>query len=236
MLNESKKINVDEAEIHKFDSIAKEWWNPNGPMKPLHQLNPTRLQFILDQLELQDKKILDVGCGAGILTESLAKNGAHTIGLDLSTEVLICAREHAKAENLQIEYVQEPVEAYAKSHPEEFDAVSCMELLEHVPDPLQVIKACADLVKTEGLVFFSTINRTPKAFLLTIVGAEYLLNILPKGTHHYQKFIRPSELTSWAMEAGLSLVELKGLEYHPLSGKFNLSDNLSANYLACYKK
>jgi 2-polyprenyl-6-hydroxyphenyl methylase / 3-demethylubiquinone-9 3-methyltransferase len=235
-MSDPNKINVDEAEIQKFDQMAKEWWDPNGPMKPLHQLNPTRLQFILNHLSLTNKKMLDVGCGAGILTESLAKNGADLVGLDLSSEVLACAREHAKLQNLMIDYVKEPVEAYAKSHPQEFDAISCMELLEHVPDPLTTIKACADLVKPEGLIFFSTINRTPKAFLLTIIGAEYLLNMLPKGTHHYQKFIRPSELTSWAREAGLSLIELKGLEYHPLSGKFSLGDKLSANYLACYKK
>lgn len=235
-MNNPKKINVDEAEIQKFDNMAKEWWNPNGPMKPLHQLNPTRLQFILNHLTLQDKKIVDVGCGAGILTESLAKNGAEAVGLDLSTEVLACAREHAKLRHLNIDYREEPVEHYAKLHPQKFDAVSCMELLEHVPDPLQVIQACADLVKPQGLVFFSTINRTVKAFLLAIVGAEYVLNMLPKGTHHYDKFIRPSELTAWASEAGLSLVELQGLEYHPLSGKFNLGKNVSANYLACYKK
>ncbi len=235
-MNDQHKINVDQAEINKFDSIAKEWWDPHGPMKPLHQLNPTRLQFITDQLSLEGKKVIDVGCGAGILTESLAKKGAKAVGLDLSSQVLIAAREHAKRQHLEIDYVEEPVEAYAKSHFGEFDAVSCMEMLEHVPDPLQIVKACADLVKSNGLIFFSTINRTAKAFLLAVVGAEYVMNMLPKGTHHYEKFIRPSELTECASAAGLSLIDLQGLEYHPLSGKFTLSKNLSVNYLACYKK
>lgn len=235
-MTNTKKINADEAEIQKFDRLAKEWWDPKGPMKPLHQLNPTRLQFILNQGSLSHKKMLDVGCGAGILTESLAKNGAQVIGLDLSAQVLACAREHAAQHNLKIDYVEEPVEIYAESHQQEYDALSCMELLEHVPDPLALIKSCADLVKRDGLIFFSTINRTPKAFLLTILGAEYLLNWLPKGTHHYDKFIRPSELTAWASEAGLSLVELQGLEYHPLSGKFSLGKSVSVNYLACYRK
>lgn len=228
--------NADEAEIQKFDRLAKEWWDPSGPMRPLHQLNPTRLQFILHHINPHHKKMLDVGCGAGILTESLAKEGAEIIGLDLSSQVLAVAREHAAKNHLSIEYVQEAIEDFSEKNADQFDAISCMELLEHVPEPLSVVKACSHLLKPEGLVFFSTINRSPKAFLTAILGAEYILNILPKGTHQYQKFIRPSELSDCARAANLSLLDLQGLEYHPLSGKFNLGKNVSVNYLACFQK
>jgi 2-polyprenyl-6-hydroxyphenyl methylase/3-demethylubiquinone-9 3-methyltransferase len=230
------KINSDLTEIEKFDRLAKEWWDPSGPMKPLHQLNPLRLDFVKKYVNLAGRNIIDVGCGGGILSESLAMAGAKDTGIDLAAQALQVARDHAKLQGLAIDYIESPIEKFSEQHQNQFDAVTCMELLEHVPDPLSVIKACADLVPSSGKIFFSTINRTVKAFLLAIVGAEYVMNMLPKGTHQYDKFIKPSELSDWARSIGLNLLDLQGLEYHPLSGNFSFSQNVSVNYLICFEK
>lgn len=230
------KINSDLQEIEKFDQLAKDWWDPHGPMKPLHQLNPLRLQFIEKHANLTASKIIDVGCGGGILTESLALAGAKVTGIDLATHALTAARNHAKLQGLSIDYIESPIEEFSAKHREQFQHVTCMELLEHVPDPISVIQACADLVQPSGRIFFSTLNRTLKAFLLAIVGAEYIMNMLPKGTHHYDKFIRPSELSEWGRSLGLTLVDLQGLEYNPLSGKFTFAQSVSVNYLICFEK
>ena len=203
-------------EIEKFNALADNWWNPHGEMKPLHQLNPVRFEYIQKFTSLSGKKILDVGCGGGILTESLAKAGAQATGIDMSEKLIQVAAHHAKQNHLAIEYCMLPVEILAQEKPASFDIITCMELLEHVPDPFAIIKACQQLVKENGLIFFSTLNRTLKSFLIAIVGAEYVLNYLPKGTHEYAKFIRPSELHNLAEKAGLTFVNLQGMSYRPL--------------------
>jgi 2-polyprenyl-6-hydroxyphenyl methylase/3-demethylubiquinone-9 3-methyltransferase len=228
--------NADPIEIAKFNACADDWWNTQGEMALLHQLNPLRLKYILQHTSINDKKILDVGCGAGIFTEALAKQGAHTSGIDLSPAVILAGRQHAEKSNLNIHYECVATEDFSEKNPESFDVVVCMELLEHVPNPIQLIKACAHLLKPKGLLFFSTINRTPQAFLTAIVGAEYLLQALPKGTHHYAQFIRPSELTAWAEQAHLSLQHLQGIHYNPLLRKFGYSDSVKVNYICCFTK
>lgn len=227
--------NINPEEIAKFDDLADNWWDTKGPVKPLHQLNPVRLNYILKHTTLQNKKILDVGCGGGILTESLAKERAQVRGIDLSEKALQCAKQHAAAESLSIEYELICIEELAEQQPHTYDVITCMELLEHVPNPKSVIKACAQLLKPRGYVFFSTINRSFKAFLTTIIGAEYLLKMLPKGTHDYSTFIKPAELNQWASQAQLHLIDLSGIRYQPLSGKFTLSQDVSANYVCCYQ-
>ncbi len=227
--------NIDPQEIAKFDTIAEDWWNPNGPMKPLHDLNPLRLDYIKQFTTLKNKTVVDVGCGGGILTESLSKEGAHASGIDLSEQVLIAAKAHAQQQNLNIDYQHISVEALTDTNANKFDVVTCMEMLEHVPQPDQIIKACAKLLKPGGRVFFSTIHRNPKAYLFAILGAEYLLNLLPKGTHDYSKFIRPSELNQWAVNAKLSLVDLSGMQYSPFKKTFSLGKDISVNYLTCYQ-
>lgn len=223
--------NVSPEEIAKFNALAKEWWDPNGPMKPLHLINPLRLAFIKEYAALQDKTILDVGCGAGLLSESLAKENAHVTAIDLSDDVLAVAREHAATASLQIQYDAIAVETLAEQKPASFDMIMCMEMLEHVPNPASIIQACHDLVKPNGLIFFSTINRTIAGYVKTILGAEYILNMLPKGTHEYAKFIRPSELSRWARTAGIETKDLRGISYKLLEQRFYLSDDISANYL-----
>lgn len=223
--------NVDPAEVAKFDALADSWWDPEGQSKPLHQINPLRLQFIKDRTVLKAAKIVDVGCGGGILTESLALSGADATGVDMGELPLEIARLHALEAGLTIDYQQTTAEAMAANHPAEFDAVTCMEMLEHVPDPQAIIAACAQMVKPGGDVYFSTLNRNPKAWLLAIVGAEYIANMLPKGTHDYARFIKPSELARACREAGLTVSAIAGISYHPLTRKYALTQDVDVNYL-----
>jgi len=223
--------NVDPVEVAKFDALADSWWDPEGQSKPLHQINPLRLQFIKDRTSLKAAKIVDVGCGGGILTESLALSGADATGVDMGELPLEIARLHALEAGLKIDYQQTTAEAMAANHPDEFDAVTCMEMLEHVPDPQSIIAACAQMVKPGGDVYFSTLNRNPKAWLLAIVGAEYIADMLPKGTHDYARFIKPSELARACREAGLTVSAIAGISYHPLTRKYALTQDVDVNYL-----
>ena len=228
-------VNADPQELAKFGELAHRWWDQDGDFRPLHQLNPLRLDWIDQLVHLPGKRALDVGCGGGILAESMAQRGAEVLGIDLSTKPLKVAQLHAlEAGVTNLRYREVAVEDLAAEAPTSFDVVTAMEMLEHVPDPASVVRACAALVKPGGWVFFSTINRNAKAWLLAIVGAEHVLKLLPKGTHEYQRFIRPSELTRFAREAGLMPDGFKGLEYNPLTQRFRLTDDTSVNYLlAC---
>lgn len=228
--------NISPAEIAKFEASASRWWDPDSEFKPLHDINPLRLSFILGHAELQGVRALDVGCGGGILTESLALASARTTGLDMGAAPLDVARLHALETGIEIDYRQQTVESLADEAPRSFDIVTCMEMLEHVPDPASVVDACSRLLRPGGRVFFSTLNRNPKAFALAIVGAEYVLRMLPRGTHDYAGFICPSELDRWARSAGLKLRDLRGMQYNPLSRRYMLGRDVSVNYLACYDK
>ena len=228
-------VNVDPQEIAKFSELAHRWWDPESEFRPLHQINPLRLDWIDQRASLRGKRVLDVGCGGGILSDAMARRGADVLGIDLSTKALRVASLHAlEANTPSVQYREVSAEALAAEYPSEFDVVTCMEMLEHVPDPLSVVSACAALVKPGGWLFFSTINRNPKSFLFAIVGAEYILKLLPKGTHEYAKFIKPSELAGYCREAGLDVNESCGLEYNPLTRRYWLSGDTSVNYmLAC---
>ncbi|MEW5756710.1 MAG: bifunctional 2-polyprenyl-6-hydroxyphenol methylase/3-demethylubiquinol 3-O-methyltransferase UbiG [Pseudomonadota bacterium] len=228
--------NVDPAEIAKFEALASRWWDPNSEFKPLHDINPLRLNYIDEKAGLAGKKVLDVGCGGGILAEGMALRGAHVTGIDMGQAPLTVAKLHLHESGVQVDYQKSTVEDFAEKHPGAFDVITCMEMLEHVPDPSSVIAACTKLVKPGGQVFFSTINRNPKAFLFAIVGAEYVLNLLPKGTHEYQKFIRPSELTTWTRHAGLTVRHMCGMSYNPLSKKYTLGQDVDVNYLVCCQR
>jgi len=227
----TQSVNVDPAELEKFAALAHRWWDKNSEFKPLHAINPLRLNFIDGAVVLKDKLVLDVGCGGGILSESMAEKGAHVTGIDLGEKALKVARLHQLESGAKVDYRLIAVEELAKQQPESFDVVTCMEMLEHVPDPAAIINACARLVKPGGAVFFSTINRNPKAYLFAVIGAEYVLNMLPKGTHEYEKFIKPSELSAWARQSGLSVDELKGMSYNPLTQHYSLGSDISVNYL-----
>ena len=232
-----KSINADPAELAKFSDLAHRWWDPESEFRPLHQINPLRLDWIQTLAPLANKAVLDVGCGGGILSDSMARKGAQVTGIDLSTKALRVAQLHAlEANTPNVSYREISAEALALEQPAAFDVVTCMEMLEHVPDPASVVKACAELVKPGGWVFFSTINRSPKAFLFAIVGAEYLLQMLPKGTHEYAKLIRPSELAGHCRAAALELTQTKGLEYNPLTRRYWLSQDTSVNYLFATRK
>lgn len=235
MVKETSK-NVDPEEIAKFDAFASHWWDLEGEMKPLHLINPLRLNFIEEHVNIQNQQVLDVGCGGGILSEALAMSGANVTGIDMSEAALNVAKSHAKKNKLKIKYEYSFGEEFSKKHLGKFDIVTCMELLEHVPDPENLIKACADLTKPGGFIFFSTINRNMKSFLYAVVAAEYILKLLPKGTHSYEKFIRPSELTLWATRNNLQLGGLQGIQYHPLDGTYSLCKNVDVNYLIYFKK
>ncbi len=228
--------NVHLHEINKFGSQAERWWDLQGEFKTLHDINPLRLQFIKEYAQLEGKKIVDVGCGGGILTEGLAQNGAEALGIDLSEDLIDIADLHGLESGVSAKYQKISVEALAETDAEKFDHVTCMEMLEHVPDPGSIIKACAKLVKPDGMVFFSTLNRQPKAYLLAIVAAEYVLKMLPKGTHQYKTFIKPAELSQSARAAGLALQGMVGIEYNPLTKKFYLGNDVSVNYIAAFKR
>ncbi|MFA5531961.1 MAG: bifunctional 2-polyprenyl-6-hydroxyphenol methylase/3-demethylubiquinol 3-O-methyltransferase UbiG [Thiohalomonadaceae bacterium] len=223
--------NVDPVEINKFAAAASRWWDRNSEFKPLHDINPLRIDYVDQRAGLTGKQVLDVGCGGGILSEGMAARGAEVMGIDMAEASLEVARLHLLESGLQVDYRLVSVEQLAEERPASFDLVTCMEMLEHVPDPVSVVAACARLVKPGGKVFFSTINRTPKSYLFAIVGAEYVLRMLPKGTHNYAKFIRPSELESWARHAGLALRDLTGMSYNPLSRQYSLGRDLEVNYL-----
>lgn len=226
---------TDSRELAKFDAIAAEWWDPNGPFAPLHDLNPVRLSFIADLVELAGSHVLDVGCGAGLLSEAMARRGARVTAIDMAEGVLAAARAHAAAE-LGIEYRREEVTVVADVEPGRYDLLTCLELLEHVPDPAAVIAACATAVRPGGRVFFSTLNRSLRAFGLGIFAAEYLLELLPRGTHEYEKFIRPAELAGAARRAGMDLVAQRGLIYNPFSRQAALGEDPGVNYIACFEK
>jgi 2-polyprenyl-6-hydroxyphenyl methylase/3-demethylubiquinone-9 3-methyltransferase len=224
--------NVDPAELAKFSELAHRWWDVNSEFRPLHQINPLRLDWIQTLAPLKGKQVLDVGCGGGILSDAMARAGAHVTGIDLATKSLKVAQLHAlETQTPNVSYREVSAEALAAEKPASFDVVTCMEMLEHVPDPASVVRACATLVKPGGWVFFSTLNRNPQSFLFAIVGAEYVLNLLPKGTHEYAKFIRPSELAGFCREAGLQTQASRGLQYNPLTQRYWLDANTRVNYM-----
>lgn len=232
----TETINVNPAETAKFDQLAASWWDIEGESRPLHDLNPVRFAYIVERVPLKNAHVLDVGCGGGILTEALARAGAKTIGIDLAPRVLEVARLHLLESKLQVDYREISVEDLAHDRPASFDVITCMELLEHVPDPVSIINACTHLLKPGGRLFLSTINRTPAAFALAIAGAEYVLNLLPRGTHHYAQFIRPSELAHTLRDSDLELEDISGMTYNPFSRKAALSKNIQVNYFACARK
>ncbi|MCK6410967.1 MAG: bifunctional 2-polyprenyl-6-hydroxyphenol methylase/3-demethylubiquinol 3-O-methyltransferase UbiG [Azonexus sp.] len=224
-------LNADRAELDKFGELAHRWWDPNSEFKPLHDINPLRLDWIEREAGLAGKRVLDVGCGGGLLSEGMAARGAQVTGIDLSEKPLAVARLHLLESGRQVDYRLASAEQLAESLPATFDIVTCMEMLEHVPDPASVVAACARLVKPGGQVFFSTLNRNPKAYLFAVIGAEYVLKLLPKGTHDYARFIRPAELARWAKFAGLEPEEIIGMSYNPLSRQYRLGRDTSVNYL-----
>lgn len=223
-------------EIAKFDALAKDWWNPAGPMKPLHLLNPLRLQYIKNQTDLFQQQVLDIGCGGGLLSEAMAKCQATVTGIDLSESLLTVAKQHADTQGLTIDYQLINSGEFAEQNPARYDVITCMELIEHVPDPDKIIQDCARLIKPGGIVFFATINRNIQSFFKAIIGAEYVLGLLPKGTHQYANFIKPSEMTLWASQVGLTLKGLQGIIYKPFIQKFDYSDDVSVNYMAYFQK
>lgn len=233
----TEALNADPAELAKFSDLAHHWWDPESEFKPLHQINPLRLDWIHALADLNQKRVLDVGCGGGILADSMARKGADVTGIDLASKSLRVAQLHAlETGTPNIQYREISVEALAQEQPASFDVVTCMEMLEHVPDPGSVVRACAELVKPDGWVFFSTLHRSAKAFMLAIVGAEYVLNMLPRGTHEYAKMIRPSELAASCREAGLDLVGTKGMEYNPITQRYALTTDTSINYMLAARK
>ena len=233
----TEALNADPAELAKFSDLAHHWWDPESEFKPLHQINPLRLDWIHALADLNQKRVLDVGCGGGILADSMARKGADVTGIDLASKSLRVAQLHAlETGTPNIQYREISVEALAQEQPASFDVVTCMEMLEHVPDPGSVVRACAELVKPDGWVFFSTLHRSAKAFMLAIVGAEYVLNMLPRGTHEYAKMIRPNELAASCREAGLDLVGIKGMEYNPITKRYALTTDTSVNYMLAARK
>lgn len=229
--------NVDPQEIAKFSELAHRWWDPESEFRPLHQINPLRLEWISGLVSLHGRRALDVGCGGGILSEAMVRRGADVLGIDLSTKALKVAQLHAlEADQPAPAYREISVENLVREQPESFDLVTCMEMLEHVPEPASVVRACAALAKPGAWVFFSTLSRNPKSFLFAIVGAEYLLNLLPRGTHEYAKFIRPSELARWCREAGLEITVTRGMAYNPLTRRYSLVEDTDVNYLLGCRK
>ncbi|BCL74807.1 ubiquinone biosynthesis O-methyltransferase [Jeongeupia sp. HS-3] len=236
MTDTTTPLNADQAEIAKFSALAHKWWDKEGEFKPLHQINPLRLQFVADHAPLTATSAIDVGCGGGILSEALAQSGAQVTGIDLAEKSLKVAKLHLFESGQSVDYRCIAVEALAEEAPESFDVVTCMEMLEHVPSPASIVAACARLAKPGGWVFFSTLNRNPKAYALAVIGAEYLLGLLPRGTHDYTKFIKPSELARMTRTAGLETITVSGMSYNPLSGIAALSDDADVNYLVACRK
>lgn len=232
---ENDGINVDPMELEKFSQLAHRWWDPNSEFKPLHEINPLRLNYIDNLAGLAGKKVLDVGCGGGILSESMAASGAQVTGIDLSDKALKVAKLHLLESGHQVDYRKITTESLAKEQPHYYDIVTCMEMLEHVPNPSSVVKACAQLTKPGGWVFFSTINRNPKSYLFAIIGAEYILNLLPRGTHEYAKFIKPAELAHMARNAGLSDEKIIGMTYNPITKVYALEDDTDVNYIMAFR-
>jgi 2-polyprenyl-6-hydroxyphenyl methylase/3-demethylubiquinone-9 3-methyltransferase len=228
--------NFRQAELDRFGALASRWWDPEGPQKGLHAMNPVRLAYVRERLPLADARVLDVGCGAGLLSEAMAAAGADVTGLDLAPELVRIARLHALESGVTVDYRVEPVEALAASLPGAFDAVTCMEMIEHVPDPAAILQSCAQALRPGGRLFVSTLNRTPAAFALAIVAAEYVTGLVPKGTHQYRDFVRPSELAAWLRQAGLELEDVSGLAYHPLANTARISRRTGVNYIACARK
>jgi 2-polyprenyl-6-hydroxyphenyl methylase/3-demethylubiquinone-9 3-methyltransferase len=236
-MTELKKLNVDRAEVAKFEALASRWWDRESEFKPLHDINPLRTNYIDRHASLAGKKILDVGCGGGILSEAMAQRGANVIGIDMGEAPLNIAKLHALESGVSVKYQQIPVEQLAEEMPASFDVVTCLEMLEHVPDPASIIQACYKLVKPGGMVFFSTINRNPKAYAMAIIGAEYIMRMLPAGTHDYDKFIKPSELTRWCRAADLSVLDMTGMVYNPLTQEYSLKDqDVDVNYLVATRR
>jgi 2-polyprenyl-6-hydroxyphenyl methylase/3-demethylubiquinone-9 3-methyltransferase len=229
-------MNVDQSEIAKFSALAHRWWDPNSEFKPLHAINPLRLSWIKTFVSLEGKKVVDIGCGGGILAESLAQSGAETTGIDLSEKALKVAELHALEVGANLTYRAISAEDLAQEQAGQYDVVTCMEMLEHVPDPASVVQACADLCKPGGTLFFSTLNRNPKSYLFAIIGAEYILRLLPKGTHEYAKFIKPSELVAFTRAAGLEMLGMKGLSYNPITQVYSLNDDVDVNYMIAVRK
>ena len=230
MAKEDKK-NIDQAEVEKFNALAHKWWDPTSEFKPLHEINPLRVNFIKSKVDLKGKKLLDVGCGGGILSESMAKEGAHVTAIDQGEKVIKIAQLHNLESKLDIDYKQLNIEDFCKNNKNKFDVITCLEMLEHVPNPASIIMACSSLLKPNGKIFFSTINRNPKSFLFAIIGAEYILKLLPKGTHSYEKFITPAELMSWCEMERLNFNDIVGMTYNPLLKKYSLGKDVSVNYL-----
>ena len=230
MAKEDKK-NIDQAEVEKFNALAHKWWDPTSEFKPLHEINPLRVNFIKSKVDLKGKKLLDVGCGGGILSESMAREGAHVTAIDQGEKVIKIAQLHNLESKLDIKYKQLNIEDFCKKNKNKFDVITCLEMLEHVPNPASIVMACSSLLKPNGKIFFSTINRNPKSFLFAIIGAEYILKLLPKGTHSYEKFITPAELMSWCEVERLNFNDIVGMTYNPLLKKYSLGKDVSVNYL-----
>ena len=230
-MENKNKNNVDIQEIEKFNLLAHKWWDPTSEFKPLHEINPLRLNYIKSSVNIKGKKILDVGCGGGILSESLANEGADVTGIDQGDRVIKIAKLHAKESGIKVKYKHINIEDFYKSTDERFDVITCLEMLEHVPDPNSIINTCSKLLMPGGKIYFSTINKNLKAFLFAIIGAEYILNLLPKGTHEYKKFIKPSQLQAWANSNGLSFDSIIGMTYNPITQKYKLSQDTSVNYI-----
>ena len=230
-------INVDPNEVAKFEQLASRWWDRNSEFKPLHDINPLRANWIDKLAPVAEQKVLDVGCGGGILCEAMAQRGADVTGIDMGEAPLAVGKLHKFESGVEVDYQKSTAEDFAQSHPEQFDVVTCLEMLEHVPDPGSVVRACAAMTKPDGTLFFSTINRNPKAYLLAIIGVEYVLRMLPKGTHEYGKFIRPAELGQWIREAGLELDQMTGLTYNPITKTYRLTEtDVDVNYMICARK
>jgi 2-polyprenyl-6-hydroxyphenyl methylase/3-demethylubiquinone-9 3-methyltransferase len=234
--NTDNNTNVDKAEVAKFEALASRWWDLTSEFKPLHEINPLRVNYIDERSPVAGKKIIDVGCGGGILAEGLAQRGAEVTGIDMGEAPLNVARLHLHESKLDIDYQQSTAEAMARNNAASYDVVACLEMLEHVPDPRSVVKACAEMAKPGADLYFSTINRNPKSYLMSVIGAEYILKLLPKGTHDYAKFIRPSELALFVREAGLELVDIIGLHYNPITKNYKLADGTDVNYMIHVRK
>lgn len=236
MNSDTATLNSDPAEVAKFDELASRWWDRDGECAPLHAINPLRLEYIDRRAPLEGKTAIDVGCGGGLLAEAMALRGATVTGIDMGAQAIQVAKLHRHESGAEVDYEQTTAEAMAEQAPESFDVVTCMEMLEHVPDPASVIAACARMVKPGGRVFFSTLNRNPKSYLFAIVGAEYLLGMLPRGTHDFSRFITPAELDGWARAADLVAENFTGISYNPLTRQYSVGDDIDVNYMACYRR